>query len=82
MLLGNTFPQMVTYIMPRSIICLSIAVYAGHKRKNKILLALVTVRGLTGIKSMIFNAYDDIILLACSIYGIVLLVSEIRKSKE
>ncbi len=82
MLLGNTFPQMVTYIMPCPIISLSIAVYAGYKRKNKILLALLTVWGLTGIKSIIFNAYEDIILLACGIYGIVLLVSEIRKSKE
>lgn len=82
LLLGNTFPQMVTYIMPCPIISLSIAVYAGYKRKNKILLALLTVWGLTGIKSIIFNAYEDIILLACGIYGIVLLVSEIRKSKE
>ena len=35
MLLGNSFPQMVTYIMPCPVISLSIVVYAGYKMKNK-----------------------------------------------
>lgn len=78
MLLGNSFPQMVTYIMPCPVISLSIAVYAGYKRKNKILLALLTIWGLTGIKSIIFNAYEDIILLICGLYSIVLLIKEIH----
>lgn len=82
MLLGNSFPQMVTYIMPCPVINLSIAVYAGYKRKNKILLALLTIWGLTGIKSLIFNAYEDIILLVCGLYGIMLFVSEIKQSKK
>lgn len=77
-LLGNSFPQMVTHIMPCPVISLSIAVYAGYKRKNKILLALLTIWGLTGIKSVIFNAYEDIILLICGLYGIMLLVNEIK----
>ncbi|BFL48174.1 DUF6064 family protein [Lactonifactor longoviformis] len=79
--LGNSFPQMVTYIMPCPIISLSIAVYTGYKRKNKALLVLMTIWGLTGIKSVIFNAYEDIILLICGIYGIILFVDEMRKSK-
>lgn len=82
MLLGNSFPQIVTYIMPCPVISLSITVYAGYKRKNKILLALLTIWGLTGIKSVIFNAYEDIILLVCGLYGIVLFVSEIKQSKK
>lgn len=81
MLLGNSFPQMVTYIMPCPVISLSIAVYASYKRKNKALLALLTIWGLTGIKSIIFNAYEDIILLICGLYGTVLLIREIRQSK-
>lgn len=80
-LLGNSFPQMVTYIMPCPVISLSIAVYAGYKRKNKVLLALLTIWGLTGIKSIIFNAYEDIILLIAGLYGTVLLIREIRQSK-
>ena len=72
---------MVTYIMPCPIISLSIAVYTGYKRKNKALLVLITIWGLTGIKSVIFNAYEDIILLICGIYGIILFVDEMRKSK-
>lgn len=78
LLLGNTFPQMVTYIMPCPVISLSIAVYAGYKKKNKVLLFLLTVWGLTGIKSIVFNAYEDIILLLCGLYGLALLVDEIK----
>lgn len=45
-------------------------------------LALLTVWGLTGIKSVIFSAYEDIILLICGLYGVVLLVSEIKHSSK
>lgn len=81
MLLGNQFPQMVTYIMPCPVVSLSIAVYAGCKQKNKLLLALLTVWGLTGVKSVLFRAYEDIILLLCGLYGVTLLMSEIKHSK-
>ncbi len=80
MILGGSFPQMVTYIMPCPVIGLSIAVYAGYERKNKILLALMTIWGLTGIKSIFFNAYEDIILLICGVYGIVMFINEIKRS--
>jgi len=80
-MLGNHFPQMVTYIMPCPIVSLSIVVYAGYKRKNKLLLALLSIWGLTGIKSVFFNAYEDIILFACGLYGVTLFVNEIRQSK-
>lgn len=82
MLLGNSFPYMVTYIMPCPVISLSMIIYAGYKRKNKILLALLTIWGLTGIKSIIFNAYEDIILFACGLYGVVLFVNEMKKLKK
>ena len=82
LLLGNSFPQMVAHIMPCPVISLSIAVYAGYKKKNKVLLALLTIWGLTGIKSIFFNAYEDMILLAAGLYGIVLLISEIARSKR
>ncbi|MGN0250229.1 MAG: DUF6064 family protein [Oliverpabstia sp.] len=80
-LLGNSFPQMVTYIMPCPVISLSIAVYAGYDRKNKALLALLTIWGLTGVKAIIFHAYEDLILLVCGLYGTILLISEIMKSE-
>ena len=82
MLLGNSFPQMATYIMPCPVISLSIAVYSGYERKNKALLVLLAVWGLTGIKAIIFNAYEDMILLICGLYATVLLVQEVRRSKE
>lgn len=81
-LLVNSFSQMVTYILPCPVISISIAVYAGYKRKNKVLLALLTIWGLIGIKSVIFNAYEDIILLACGLHGIILFVSKKKQSKK
>ena len=81
-LLGNTFPQMATHIMPCPVISLSIAVYACCQRKNKVLLALLTVWGLTGVKSLIFHAYEDIILLICGLYGIALLIKETDPFKK
>lgn len=79
-LLGNRFPQMVTHIMPCPVVSLSLAVYSGYRRKNKWLLALLTVWGLTGIKSILFRAYEDIILLICGLYGVVLLAKERKKA--
>lgn len=81
LLFGNSFPRMVTFIMPCPIISLSIAVYAGYKKKNKLLLVLLTIWGLTGIKSLLFSAYEDLILLLCGIYGIALLIQEIQIRK-
>lgn len=80
-MLGNDFPQMVTHIMPCPIVSLSIAVYSGYKRKNKLLLALLSIWGLTGIKSVVFSAYEDIILFVCGLYGVTLFVNEIKHSK-
>ena len=77
--LGNTFPQMVTYIMPCPIVSLSIAVYAGYDKKNRLLLLLLTIWGLTGIKSLLFNAYEDIILLVSGVYGIVVLMKDKKR---
>ena len=80
-LLGNSFPRMVTYIMPCPVISLSIAVYVGYRRKNMVLLSLLAIWGLTGIKSNIFNAYEDIILLIGGLYSTILLIRKIRQSK-
>ena len=73
---------MVTHIMPCPIVSLSIVVYAGYKRKNKLLLSLLMIWGLTGVKSIVFSAYEDIILLMCGIYAVYLLVKEIQLSKS
>ena len=63
------------------IISLSIVVYAGYRKKNKLLLTRLTAWGLTGVKSMMSNAYEDLILLICGIYGIVLIINEFRQQK-
>ena len=80
--LGNEFPQMVTYIMPCPIVSLSIVIYAGYSQKNRLLLALLTIWGLTGIKSVIFCAYEDIILLICGVYGTYLLIKSFKCNKN
>lgn len=81
LMLGNSFPQMVTYLMPCPIISLSIAVYSGYTKKNRLLLLLLTIWGLTGVKSIIFLAYEDIILLVCGIYGVYLLWKQVKKTR-
>lgn len=80
-LLGHAFPQMVTHIMPCPVVSLSIAVYGGYKRKSKALLTLLTIWGLTGIKAILFRAYEDIILLLAGLYCLALLIREIKRSK-
>jgi hypothetical protein len=78
LLLGNTYPEMVVYIMPCPLVCLSIIVYSCYSSKNIILLILLAVWGLTGIKSFFFNAYEDIILLFCGIYCIWLIYKDLN----
>ena len=74
MLLGGRFPQLVTHIMPCPVVTVSIAVYSCYKRKNLALLILLTIWGLTGVKALIFSAYEDIILLLAGLYGIWLII--------
>ncbi|MFA7129928.1 MAG: DUF6064 family protein [Sphaerochaeta sp.] len=80
--LGHQFPQIVTYIMPCPVVCLGISIYSLYPRKNKALLVLLAVWGLTGVKSIFFNAYEDLILLVCGMYGMFLLAKEVRINKE
>ena len=75
-LLGQRFPQMTTHIMPCPINSLGIVVCTGYRRKNKLLLVLLVLWGLTGIKSVFFHVYEDLILFAGGIYGIAVLVHE------
>ena len=68
MLLGERFPKIVTYIMPCPITTISIAIYSCYKKKNILLLATLTIWGLTGVKALFFNVYEDLILLIAGIY--------------
>lgn len=74
MLLGGRFPQLVTHIMPCPVVTISIAVYSCYKRKNLALLTLLTIWGLTGVKALLFSAYEDIILLLAGLYGVWLII--------
>lgn len=81
-ILGKEFPKMTTHIMPCPMISLGIVIYAGYKKRNIILLVLLTIWGLTGIKSVIFNVYEDIILLICGLYGCALCLNEMKHIKQ
>ena len=59
-------------------VCLSLVFYSTCKKKSKLLLLLLTIWGLTGIKSLLFDAYEDIILLICGIYGSWILYKECK----
>lgn len=81
-LLGHRFPQLVTYSMPCPVACLGLSIYALYPKKNKVLLMLLTIWGLTGVKAIFFNAYEDVILLVCGIYGVFLLTKELPTRKK
>jgi hypothetical protein len=77
-LLGNRFPKITTYIMPCPIMSYSIIIYSGYRYKNKLLLIIMAIWGLTGIKAFVANAYEDIILLICGLYCIYILGKQYR----
>ena len=81
-LLGNRFPTLVTHIMPCPVAYLGFVVDAGCRRKNVVLLGLLTLWGLTGVKSVIFQAYEDVILLLGGLYGLALLRRELVAGKH
>ena len=81
-LLGHRFPELVTHIMPCPIVALSLAIYSAFHKKNMVLYALLIVWGLTGVKSIVFSAYEDLILLAAGVYGLFDFVSMLRKKKS
>lgn len=81
MMFGNNYPEMVVYIMPCPVISLSIVIYSCYIHKNRMLLILMTIWGLTGIKAFIVSAYEDIILLACGIYCFGILVKQFKNEK-
>lgn len=45
-----------------------------------LLMALLVVWALTGVKALIFNAYEDLILFAASFYGIALLIEDYKSN--
>lgn len=73
-LLGNVYPATVLLIMPCPMISLCILIYSCYTKRNRFLLLLLTIWGMTGIKSLFFNVYEDLILLVCGFYGIYLLI--------
>lgn len=78
MMLGNSYPEMVVYIMPCPVISLSIVIYSCYTHRNKMLLTLLTIWGLTGIKAFIVSAYEDVILLICGIYCLSILIKQLK----
>lgn len=74
--LGNTFPQLTTYIMPCSIISISILVYSGYQKKDICLLMILTTWAGIELKLLISRDYEDIILTACIIYSYYVVIKE------
>lgn len=81
-LFGHQFPQMTTYIMPCPLICFAILFYIRYEKKNKILMILLIIWGLTGVKSLFFHVFEDLILLACGIYGIIHMITDNKKERK
>ena len=76
--LGNKFPKMITHIMPCPVISLSIIIYSGYTIKNKLLLIVMALWGLTGVKAFFADAFEDLILLLCGIYCVYIFAQEMK----
>jgi len=48
-----------------------------YQKKNILLLILLSIWGLTGVKSIFFNVYEDFILLFAGIYCTILTIQQI-----
>lgn len=73
--LGNIYPATVLLVMPCPMISLCILICSCYKKRNRLLMLLLILWGLTGIKSLFFHAYEDLILLTCGIYGIYFMIT-------
>ncbi|MGN0353204.1 MAG: DUF6064 family protein [Roseburia sp.] len=78
---GKTFPAMLLYIMPCPVVCIGIIIWQSYKSRNLVSLSLLTIWGLTGLKSFFFNAYEDLILLGMGLLALGILVKEILKRR-
>lgn len=79
-LLGHKYPATVLLIMPCPIVSLCILIYSCYNRKNWLLMLLLILWGMTGIKSLILNVNEDLILWICGFYGIYLMI-KMKNSK-
>jgi hypothetical protein len=73
-LLGHKYPATVLLIMPCPIVSLSILIYSCYNIKNRLLMLLLILWAMTGVKSLFFNVYEDLILWTCGFYGIYLMI--------
>ncbi len=71
LLIGHSWPEIVVWIMPCPVASASIVAYSGYTRKNRLLLGLMALWGLTGIKAFFFDAMDVWRVLSVDVdYGV------------
>lgn len=73
-MLDHKYPTTVLLIMPCPMVSLCILIYSCYNKKNRLIMLLLILWGMTGIKSLFFNVYEDLILLTCGFYGIYLMI--------
>lgn len=73
-MLGNVYPTTVLLVMPCPMISICILVYSCYTKRNPFLMVLLILWGMTGIKSLFFNVYEDLILFTCGFYCIYLML--------
>lgn len=80
--LGHKYPATVLLIMPCPTVSLCILIYSCYNKKNRLIMLLLILWGMTGIKSLFFNVYEDLILWVCGFYGIYLMIRMNHDKKE
>jgi len=78
-LLDHNFPHQVLYILPCPIASLALITYCRFKKRNDVLNIMLVLWGLTGIKAIIFDVKEDLILLMIGVYGLIDFINYKRK---
>lgn len=68
--------------MPCPMISLCILFYSCYTKRNRLLMLLLIIWGMTGIKSIFFHVYEDLILLTCGFYGLYFILETKFKHTE
>jgi len=78
-LLDHKFPHQVLYILPCPIASIALITYCRFKKRNDVLNIMLIIWGLTGVKAIIFDVKEDLILLMIGVYGLIDFINYKRK---
>jgi len=78
-LLDHKYPHQILYLLPCPIASIALITYCRFKKRNDVLNILLIIWGLTGVKAIIFDVKEDLILLMIGVYALIDFINYKRK---